>query len=130
VTRYLADACALVGFRLGQPGFPSWLRTVIEDDADSVAVLAATVWELAIKEAKGGLPGFLDPSFPTITAMLRAFGFRLVPLSPDTAELAARLPPHHRDPFDRALVAEALRTGRTILTNDSTIPRYGAAVRW
>lgn len=130
MTRYLADACALVGFRLGQPGFPSWLRTVMEDDADSVAVLAATVWELAIKEAKGGLPGFLDPSFPTTAAMLRAFGFRLLPLSPDTAELAARLPPHHRDPFDRMLVSQATIEGGALVSRDDALRAYGVTLVW
>ena len=130
MTRYLADACALVGFYLGKPDFPPGLRTLIEDDAGTILVTATTVWEIAIKVAKGGLPDILDPRYPTLTAMSRAQGFGHVPLTPETAELAARLPPHHRDPFDRALVAEALRTGLPILTDDDAIVRYGVAVRW
>ena len=130
MTRYLADACALVGFYLGRPDFPPALRTLIEDDAGAILVAATTVWEIAIKVAKGGLPDILDPRYPTLTSMFRAQGFEHAPLTPETAELAARLPPHHRDPFDRALVAEALRTGLPILTDDDAIVRYGVAVRW
>jgi PIN domain nuclease of toxin-antitoxin system len=130
VTRHLADACALVGFYLGRPDFPPGLRALIEDEAGTILVAATTVWEIAIKVAKGGLPDIRDPRHPTLASMFRAQGFGQVPLTPETAELAAGLPPHHRDPFDRALVAEALRTGLPILTDDAMIARYGVAVRW
>ena len=62
--------------------------------------------------------------------MLGSHGFDLVALDAATAEQAARLPPLHADPFDRALVALAQRTGRTVLTSDAVIGRYGVPVQW
>ena len=62
--------------------------------------------------------------------MLQAHGFTLLPLDAATAEHAANLPPFRADPFDRALVAVAQRSGRTVLTSDAVIARYGVPVRW
>ena len=62
--------------------------------------------------------------------MLHAHGFDLVPLDPATAEQAAGLPRLHANPFDRALVAVAQRTGRMVLTSGAVIGRYGVPVRW
>ncbi len=62
--------------------------------------------------------------------MLRHHGFAQLPLDAETAEEAAGLPAIHADPFDRALVATARRTGRTILTKDTGIARYGVPVAW
>lgn len=47
-----------------------------------------------------------------------------------TAIAAATLPPIHRDPFDRLLVAEAIKNNLTILTKDQTIPQYGVSILW
>jgi PIN domain nuclease of toxin-antitoxin system len=62
--------------------------------------------------------------------MLAARGFTMLPFDAVTAEHAANLPPLHPDPFDRALVAVAQRTDRTVLTSDATVARYGVPVRW
>jgi PIN domain nuclease of toxin-antitoxin system len=62
--------------------------------------------------------------------MLSAEGYVLLPFDHATAEQAARLPLRHKDPFDRALVATAQRTGRTVLTWDPSIALYGVPVRW
>ena len=59
------------------------------------------------------------PAFPTS-----------VPLDAATAEQATGLPPLHADPFDRALIALAQRSGRTVLTSDAMIGRYGVPVWW
>jgi PIN domain nuclease of toxin-antitoxin system len=53
-----------------------------------------------------------------------------VPLSRDEVYRASELPDHHRDPFDRLLVATALATGATILTPDEAIHRYPVSWRW
>jgi PIN domain nuclease of toxin-antitoxin system len=62
--------------------------------------------------------------------MLRAHGYAMLPFDHVTAEQPTNLPPLHGDPFDRALVATAQRTGRTVLTSDAIIGRYGVPVRW
>ena len=62
--------------------------------------------------------------------MLGSHGFDLLNLDAATAEQAAHLPPLHADPFDRALIALARRTGHTVLTSNGMIGRYGVPVRW
>ena len=131
VSLYLADACALIGFRRAAPRFPSTLRSLLQDEPDTVAVLATTVWEIAIKTARGKLADIGDPRYPTLTDMLAAQGYVLLPFDHATAEQAANLPPLHADPFDRALAAAAAqRTGRTVPTSDRAIAGYGVPVRW
>jgi PIN domain nuclease of toxin-antitoxin system len=127
---YLADACALIDFYTEEAAFPRGLRGLIEDRTAEIAVAAVTVWEIAIKTAKGRLVDLRAPSHPTLAGMLRAHGYAMLPFDHATAEQAANLPPLHGDPFDRALVATAQRTGRTVLTSDAIIGRYGVPVRW
>jgi PIN domain nuclease of toxin-antitoxin system len=86
-------------------------------------VSAASVWELSIKQGLGklALPG--DP-----TAAIEAAGFTLLPISATHGWKAGSLPPHHRDPFDRMLVAQAACEGMVLVTRDADIPRYGVPV--
>lgn len=130
VTLYLADACALIDFYTSDERLPSRVRAVMESDVAAIAAAATTVWEIAIKVALGKLIDIRLPGSATLTDMLRDEGYTLLPLDPATAEQAAALPPFHRDPFDRALVAMAQRTGRTVLTHDPVIRRYGVPVSW
>ena len=106
------------------------MRALLENDPADVAVGATTIWEIGIKTARGRLPDLRAGGHATLAAMLEAHGFDLLPLDPATAEQAANLPPLHADPFDRALVALAQRSGRTVLTSDVMIGRYGVPVRW
>jgi PIN domain nuclease of toxin-antitoxin system len=106
------------------------VRHILESQPDDVGIAATTVWELAIKTACGKLPDIRIGGHATLSAMLRTQGFDLLPLDPATAEHAAGFPPLHADPFDRALVAVAQRTGRTLLTQDAIMARYGVAVQW
>jgi PIN domain nuclease of toxin-antitoxin system len=85
---------------------------------------------MSIKAALGKLVDLRDPTYPTLTDMLVAHGYAMLPFDHATAEQAANLPPLHADPFDRALVAAAQRTGRTVLTSDRAIAAYGVPVRW
>jgi PIN domain nuclease of toxin-antitoxin system len=130
LSRWLADACALVDFYTADPALPRGVRTLLENDPSDVAIAATTVWEIAIKTARGKLVDVRAGRHATLAAMLHAHGFDLQPLDAATAEQAAALPPLHADPFDRALVALAQRSGRTVLTSDAVIGRYGVPVRW
>jgi PIN domain nuclease of toxin-antitoxin system len=127
---YLADACALIDFYGERPSFPSDLRLLLEDEFSSVAIVATTVWEIAIKVRLGKLLDLREPSFPTLSDMLTAHGYTMLPFDHATAEQAGYLPPIHGDPFDRALIATAQRTGRIVLTSDRIFGRYGIPVRW
>jgi PIN domain nuclease of toxin-antitoxin system len=130
LTLYLADAVALIDFYTGDPAFPKHLIRLFEETPGTIAVAATTVWEIAIKTRLGKLPAIHAPGFPTLAAMLRHHGFEPLIFDDHTAEEAANLPSIHADPFDRALIAAARRTGRTILTRDQIIAGYGVPVVW
>lgn len=92
----------------------------IGDPSTVTLVSAASVWEIAIKRAKGRL-GF-DGS---IVAEVSDAGFELLPISAEHAEAAGSLPLHHADPFDRLLVAQAQLEGLTLVTRDDVLDQYG-----
>ena len=103
--------------RLRAPG-----RRAIANAAE-VWVSAASAWEVAIKTALGKLrpPGPFDEA-------VEASGFRQLLVTFRHAAGAGVLPGHHRDPFDRMLVAQAQLDGLTLVTHDDVFERYGVAV--
>ena len=96
-------------------------RQAIEE-ADSVYVSAVSAWEVAIKTGLGRLR-------PTRTVEEAASdsGFLELPVTFRHAERVTGLPPHHRDPFDRMLVAQAAVEELTLVTRDPVFARYGVA---
>jgi PIN domain nuclease of toxin-antitoxin system len=90
-------------------------------DADQVFVSAVSGWEVAIKTALGRL----KPR-RRVSDAIEDSGFEELPLRLRHAEVLATLPPHHRDPFDRMLVAQALSDGLTVVTRDAAFDAYDA----
>jgi PIN domain nuclease of toxin-antitoxin system len=88
--------------------------------ADSVYVSAASAWEVAIKIGLGRLR-----ASRTVEQAARESGFLELPITFLHAERVADLPVHHRDPFDRLLVAQAEIEGFTLVTRDPVFARYG-----
>ncbi|MGY4909203.1 type II toxin-antitoxin system VapC family toxin [Micromonospora aurantiaca (nom. illeg.)] len=78
-----------------------------------------SLWEITVKQQAGKLSG---P--PDLAERVRDMGFRELPVTHDHAITAGRLPPHHRDPFDRMLVAQAITENLTLATRDASIPLY------
>jgi len=98
-------------------------QAILRAGSDAV-VSAVSVWEASIKRTAGRLPG------PELLGATRAAGFPVLSIHGDHARLARKLPLHHRDPFDRMLVAQATVEQLTIVTRDRDIPRYGVPVVW
>jgi PIN domain nuclease of toxin-antitoxin system len=92
-------------------------------DADSVYVSAASAWEVAIKTGLGRL----RPT-RTVEQAVDESGFLELPVTFRHAERVGKLPPHHRDPFDRLLIAQADVEDLTLVTRDAVFARYGVAV--
>lgn len=86
---------------------------------------AASAWEIAIKSAIGKLE---VPAGSSISRELELDGFTQLPVTIAHADAVRQLPPLHRDPFDRMLVAQALVEGLTIVTADEALRAYGVAV--
>jgi PIN domain nuclease of toxin-antitoxin system len=78
-----------------------------------------SLWEITIKQATGKLTGPAD-----LAGQVRDMGFGELPVTYRHAIAAGRLPPHHRDPFDRMLVAQAAVEGLTLVSRDESIARY------
>ena len=98
---------------------PESFHSAIALPQNEVFVSAVTVWEIAIKRASGKLVfgGAVGRS-------IEIHGFRSLPITVEHAEWAGGLPPLHRDPFDRLLVAQAHLEGLVLVTVDEQILRY------
>jgi PIN domain nuclease of toxin-antitoxin system len=98
-------------------------KRAIADPTADVLVSAGTIWEIAIKRAIGKLDapdGLLD--------VLDESGFQVLPILGLDTERAGALPAHHRDPFDRMLVAQASRLGALIVSRDPAFAAYDVEV--
>ena len=94
-------------------------RIQIADPRNDIFVSAITGWEIAVKRAKGHLTA---PD--NLGAMVAERGFSHLPLTFHHAEQAGNLPGHHRDPFDRFLIAQAQAEGLVLVTRDASIRLY------
>ncbi|MBI4953063.1 MAG: type II toxin-antitoxin system VapC family toxin [Myxococcales bacterium] len=93
--------------------------------ADAVFVSAASAWEIAIKTALGKIV-----ARGTVADVLADYGFTELPITVRHAEAVRALPPHHRDPFDRFLVAQAELEGLALVSKDPALSAYGVRVVW
>jgi PIN domain nuclease of toxin-antitoxin system len=98
---------------------PRGVEDAIANPANSVTVSAISIFELALKRARGHL-AFAT----TIEALVRHHKFLTLAVTPRHAEEAAALPPLHKDPFDRILIAQARLEQLTLVTNDAMVRRY------
>jgi PIN domain nuclease of toxin-antitoxin system len=98
-------------------------RQSVADPANDVLVSAASVWELEIKRASGKLQ-----LGPDLLADFERARFDVLPMTAADATSATRLPLHHRDPFDRMVIAQAARLGATIVTRDPLFAAYDVDV--
>jgi PIN domain nuclease of toxin-antitoxin system len=98
-------------------------RAAIGARENLVVISAATVWEVSIKRARGELGFDGDP-----VAAVADGGFEPLPVSLAHAAAAGSLPPHHRDPFDRMLIAQAQIEDLMVITRDPSFDAYEVAL--
>jgi PIN domain nuclease of toxin-antitoxin system len=106
--------------RLSRPAFD-----VLSENSVPAYVSAASVWEIAIKQASGKLRAPDD-----LLARIAAAAFVELDVTFAHAMLAGTLPPHHSDPFDRMLVAQAQSENLTLVTGDARLAAYDVTVLW
>jgi PIN domain nuclease of toxin-antitoxin system len=124
--RLLLDTHAFLWVLDAPQRLPAWIRAAIEDGENEVFVSAASAWEIAIKQSLGKLPASrADP----LEALRRA-GLTELPITVEHARATRSLPPFHRDPFDRMLVAQAQSEGLSLVSRDPAMRRYQVAVLW
>ena len=100
-------------------------KTKMAIAANYVLVSAVVVWEVAIKRQLGKLDAPAD-----LLEQLEEGGVDLLPITPRHADRVGTLPPHHRDPFDRLLIAQADCDELILATADSDLRLYGVETIW
>jgi PIN domain nuclease of toxin-antitoxin system len=104
-------------------------RQVMADFGHNLFISAATSWEIAIKSAAGKLK-LPEPPGSYVPRRMADQGLRPLAISHAHALAVHGLPPHHGDPFDRLLIAQASLEGMTIITADKLFQRYSAPLLW
>jgi PIN domain nuclease of toxin-antitoxin system len=123
--KLLLDTHAALWWLSGDERFGEAAAEQLTDDTNQVLLSAAVVWEVAIKRSLAKLSAPADFA-PTL---VRA-GAVPLPISLDHAAAVETLPWHHRDPFDRLLVAQAAIERATLVSSDAALHPYGVAVVW
>lgn len=127
--RLLLDTHLALWWITGNPATPATARSLIEDPSNLICVSAVSVWEIAIKFARPkGLPDDMPISGSQALDAFVAAGFEWVPVLPEHAAAVDRLPPVHKDPFDRLLIAQALTEPLRLMTRDDRLAAYGSMV--
>ncbi len=108
------------------PRLATRARDLIGSPRSSVWISAATIWEITIKHGLGR--GDMPVSGHDALGYFRDSGYRLLAIEPEHAAAIAELPPHHQDPFDRMLIAQALTEPMRLITHDATVARYSDSI--
>jgi PIN domain nuclease of toxin-antitoxin system len=118
----LLDTHVVLWWLTDDPTLSEDVKTMLDHEPD-IYVSPATIWEVTIKRAIGKLQAPTD-----LPEQIRDSGFRELPIMARHAIAAGRLPPVHRDPFDRMLVAQAQCEALTLVTRDAEIQKYDVSV--
>lgn len=127
--RLLLDTCAFLWLCAEPERLSQSAREAIREPDNEVWLSAASIWECALKNRHGRLPLPSDPA-RYLADQRRAHGIAALPIDEEACAQIGKLPDHHRDPFDRILVCQAIVGGLTILTPDELIARYPVPIRW
>lgn len=123
----LLDTHTFIWLSEEDTNLPEKLRVMIEE-ADDVYLSIASLWEIAIKLSIGKLS--LNKDYETIGVEVESSDITLLPISfADTVQVR-KLPLHHRDPFDRILVAQAMNNCLVIVSQDTQLDAYPIERLW
>jgi len=128
--RYLLDTHTVLWMRENDPRLSrsKWEPLLYSPD-NEVLVSMASLWEMTIKQSLGKLT--FEGSITDFAADLeQQHGFTLLGVSSPHLQRLAPLPHHHRDPFDRLLIAQAIETNAITVTNDRNWKKYRCKVQW
>jgi PIN domain nuclease of toxin-antitoxin system len=127
--RLLLDTHSFLWFVLNDPQLSAAARKAISDPANDVFISPATYWEIAIKVRTGKY--VLAGSYENfIQHNIDANDFEILPIEVKHTAVVAVLPLHHRDPFDRLLIAQALVEDLTLVSNEALFDSYGVRRLW
>lgn len=125
--RLLLDTHLLLWAAGPSPRLSVEARRLIDDPDNELVFSVVTLWEVAIKSARGRDDFQVDARLLRRTLLNN--GYEELPITGEHAVLVASLPPLHKDPFARVLVAQSMVEGITLLTSDPLVAQYPAPVR-
>jgi PIN domain nuclease of toxin-antitoxin system len=127
--RVLLDTHALLWWATDDSSLPERSRKRISESYNGVVVSAVSAWEIATKMRLGRLPSATD-IVSDFEGFLQRQNFEGLPISLAHGIRAGLLPGHHKDPFDRMLIAQAQAENLPIISNDSVLDQYGIRRIW
>jgi PIN domain nuclease of toxin-antitoxin system len=126
--RVLIDTHALLWYLQGDASLSNLALITIEDKDNDVFLSIASLWEIAIKSGLGKLE--LQRPFESLEADLQRLDIQILPIAFAELAIYRSLPLHHRDPFDRILIAQSIGNSLTIITRDPLLAPYSIRVMW
>lgn len=120
---FLIDAHILIWFLEGSASLSAKRRQLIVNGQNNVSVCIASLWEIAIRISRDKLS--LAESIPAMIAKLVNLEIEILTISPAHIIQVASLPFHHKDPFDRMIIAQALIEKLPIMSTDNSLGAYG-----
>ncbi len=127
--KLILDTSALLWVLLTPANLSATAARLLGDPANLLFVSVASLWEITIKVGIGKL-AIPNSDIEEVIANLAAFRIRVLPIRSEDLKALQALPPHHKDPFDRIIVAQAQVEGIPIVTTDQRIQQYAVRVLW
>lgn len=127
--RLLLDTHAFMWWLVISERLSPAVQEAIADESNDIFISAASAWEIAVKHRLGRLPE-ADAIALDIAGAIADQGFEGLPITIDDAERAGALPGHHRDPFDRMLIAQTLSRNLVLVSIETLFDQYGARRLW
>ncbi|TAE89663.1 MAG: type II toxin-antitoxin system VapC family toxin [Verrucomicrobia bacterium] len=129
--RYLLDTMALLWMGLRPDLLSPRAKNAIESDC-TLHYSIVSLWEIGIKMSRSGYQSFTLPHAwdQFFSARLEASGVRCLPIVPLHCRLVQEMPMHHKDPFDRMIIAQALDHKLAVVTSDDAFLKYGIEKIW
>jgi len=127
MARYLLDSNAFINAKATPEKLGQETLQAIKSPDNLIFVSPASFWELGIKSANGKLSDYAQLIAAGVEGLedsLRQSSFQLLAISLRHALAAPQLPQHHKDPFDRMLIAQAMEEGLVLITSDRVFTRY------
>jgi PIN domain nuclease of toxin-antitoxin system len=127
--KLLLDTHAFLWFIEGNPNLSETARNLIEDEENQRFLSVASLWEMAIKVSMNKLT--LQTAFTSLV-MQQVYGnaIELIEIRPGHLDVLAKMPFHHKDPFDRLILAQSIAENISVISKDSEFKKYPITLLW